>query len=241
MIDNIQQWKHQFIDESVQVCAIPVADYRADLTTLEFELVSAAVAIRQHTYSTGRCCAKTALSKINIEKTAYPDGLLRQADGSVHWPEGSAGSISHTNDWAMAAVVKRGEKFKSIGIDIEKIDRVDKGVLRLIATDQERVLLEADDTLRWGRVALFSIKESLYKCLRPLYGEFIGFKDVELTDLSQPHGEQVNQVNSTDLPAFFCPTVRLLHPDLAASCDDQRIDIRLAVLDTHVVSFAGYT
>lgn len=240
MISKIHQWKNEFVESDVQICAMPVTDHTDSLTPHECDLVAAAVAIRQHTFSTGRACAKKALLGIGIEQPSYPDGLLRQEDGSVMWPDGSIGSISHTNDWAMAAIAKRGKKFKSIGIDIEKIDRVDKGVLRLIATEQERISLDKNDTLRWGRVALFSIKESLYKCLRPIYGEFIRFKDVELSDLNRPHGEPSARGEGDQLPALYSPTVRLLHPELAACCDEQRIDIRLAVLDKHVVSFVGY-
>jgi len=240
MIASIHQWKNEFVDNDVQICAVPVADHTAALTPHEFELVAAAVAIRQHTFSTGRYCAKTALSRIGIEQHHYPDGLLRKPDGSVAWPDGIIGSISHTNDWAMAALVRTDGNYKSIGIDIEKIDRVEKGVLRLIATEQERNDLEADNSLRWGRVALFSIKESLYKCLRPIYGEFIRFKDVELTELSRPLEVIDARKIPNELPALFCPKVRLLLPALASCCDEQRIEIRLAVLDSHVVSFVGY-
>jgi len=240
MITTIHQWGHDFVGNGVQFYAQAVGDYTKQLTPLELDLVSKAVAIRQNTFSTGRYCAKRAMSLIGVEPSQFPEGLLRRSDGSVVWPESCTGSISHTNDWAMSAVTQCGDKYQFIGIDIERIDRVAKDVLRLIATDQERDLLENAQNIRWGRVGLFSIKESLYKCLRPLYGEFIGFKDVELADMATEH-IVVKQVGEAKvLPQFYCPSVRLIHPELADRCDERRIDIRLAVLDEYVVSFVGY-
>ena len=240
MISTIHQWKNAFVDNCVRFCAHPVADYTNHLTPLEREFVAKAVDIRQHTYSTGRFCAKTVLSEIGVTSINYPDGLLRQDDGSVAWPHNAAGSITHTNDWAMAAATIRGERYESIGIDIEKIDRVGKDILRIIATDQERELLVAEGELRWGRVALFSIKESLYKCLRPIYGEFINFKDVELTEFAKPLNEIQLASFSIRPPDIYTPTIQLLRPELAACCDERRLDVRLAVLDEHVISFVGY-
>jgi len=240
MIATIQQWKNEFVDSSIQICARPVTDHTESLTPQELTQVEAAVAKRQYTFSTGRKCAKDALLKIGIESHHYPNGLLTQEDGSVAWPDGSIGSISHTNDWAMAALANRGGKFQSIGVDIEKIDRVEKGVLRLIATDSEREFLDTNSSLRWGRVAVFSIKESVYKCLRPIYGKFIRFKDVELSNLDRPHGNAERSNLTRHTPTFYQPSVRIVDTALAACCAEQRIDIRLAVLDEHVVSVVGY-
>lgn len=240
MITTIHQWAQHFVGSGVCFCAQPVDDYTEQLTASEHNLVAKSVAVRKNTFSSGRLCAKSALSKIGTEQAEYPDGLLRQSDGSVAWPTGCVGSISHTNDWAMAAVTHKGEKYRSVGIDVERIDRVGKDVLRLIATDQEQEQLESAQSIRWGRVGLFSIKESLYKCLRPIYGEFIRFHDVELSHLDRVHAPTELHQTPNELPLFYHPTVRLLRTDLAEKCDEQRIDIRLAVLDEHVVSFVGY-
>lgn len=240
-LQNLQQWSHQLVGTTVQVCAQPVANHMSALTSHESQAVANAVEIRQNTYSTGRYSAKAALDCLGISLTHYPDGLIRQSDGAVKWPEGSLGSISHTDDWAVAAVAKTGGQYSSIGIDLEQIDRVEEGVLRIIATEDERSYLQANPALRWGRVGLFSIKESLYKCLRPIYGEFIKFEDVQISDLHQEQ-KPASHTNATgDNVLIYQPTIELIEPKLAACCNQQRIEARVAILKSHVLSFVGYS
>ncbi len=240
MISTIHQWENALVGNHAHVCALPVEDFTSQLTPHELQLVANAVAVRQHTFSTGRQCARLALSQAGINLPNDTRGLLRQEDGSVLWPENVIGSISHTNDWAIAVVMKAGERYQSVGIDIEKIDRVEPSVLKLIATEKEREYLDNEHTLRWGRVALFSIKESLYKCLRPIYGKFIRFKDVQLSELERPLQSNSSSKQALNAPALYSPMVSLLLPELKACCQEQRIEIRLAILDSHVVSFVGY-
>jgi len=255
MIKTLHQWQRGFAEDDVHLCAKAVADHTLDLTESELEVIASSVTIRKQTYSTGRFCAKDALKNIGIDRRDYIDGLLRQEDGSVAWPSGAIGSISHTNDWAVAAVAQSGKQVESLGVDIEKIDRVEKDVLRMIATDAERAILESAYHLRWGRVALFSIKESLYKCLRPVYGNFIGFKDVQVENLNAPligkssvaapkteatSTESVRVNKTENLPEVFCPSIKLLLPALAECCDEKRIHVRLAILPSHVLSLVTY-
>ncbi len=237
MIQTIHQWQNTFVEDDVFLSAKTVDDHTDKLTPQELKAIESSVAARQQTYSTGRFCAKTALHSMGLGHCDYVQGLLRKEDGAVTWPEAVVGSISHTNDWAIAVVTKLGGNYLSLGVDIEKIDRVDKDVLRHIATDEERANLESGFELRWGRAALFSIKESVYKCLRPLYGEFFGFKDVQIKNLTAPF---TKRVQSGIQPEFYSPTVELLLPSLANCIDEQRIRIRLAILPSHVLSLVSY-
>lgn len=246
MIESFEQWCPSFAEEGVHFCVKPVSDHCMSLTPAEVDTVAEAVSIRRNTYSTGRACAKTALAKLNTPPEAYSNGLLRQADGSVAWPEGVIGSISHTNDWAIAGVARSHgsgaseSSLVSIGIDIEKIDRVTSDVLRIIATEQEKEEIERCANLRWTRVALFSIKESLYKSLRPIYGEFIRFKDVQVTQFDRPANfVRASTMSSHDVE-FFSPQIKLLSPPLSQCCNESNISVRLAVLPSHVLSYVSY-
>ncbi len=240
MIQTLHQWQSSFVEDDIVLSARAVDDHTDKLTAKELEAIASSVAVRRQTYSTGRLCAKTALCDIGLDHRDYVDGLLRKQDGSVMWPESVVGSISHTNDWAIAAVAKSGGNYLSLGVDIEQIDRVDTDVLRHIATDEERVALESDFKLRWGRVALFSIKESLYKCLRPLYGEFFGFKDVQISNLNAPFFKSEPPAQAEKQPEFYSPAITLLLPALAGRCNEQCIRVRLAILPQHVLSLVTY-
>ena len=118
-------------------------------------------------------------------------------------------------------------------------------MLRLIATEDERAFLETEYHLRWGRVALFSVKESVYKCLRPIYGEFFGFQDVQIANLKTPLPAIYGALNKPSgvpgsIPEIYSPTVKLLLPALSQCCDEHRIHARIAVLPSHVVSLVSY-
>jgi 4'-phosphopantetheinyl transferase EntD len=83
------------------------------------------------------------------------------------------GSITHTDDYAAAAVVRAGH----IGIDVESLARIAE-----IENLVERVALPSERDVPVGVV--FSAKESVYKCLfqslGPTLGRFLEFADVEL-------------------------------------------------------------
>lgn len=240
MIESFEQWSASFVPGGVYVCAKPVEDHAHCLTNAEAEAVASAVSKRRNAYSTGRACAKTALQKLSVAKADFADGLLRQDDGAVNWPNGIVGSISHTDEWAIAAVAKKQASLVSIGIDIEKIDRVGSNTLKTIATEQERHDIESDASTRWLRVALFSVKESLYKCLRPVYGEFIRFKDVQVTQMTRALVLKEESATSSSKVEIFNPQIELLLPKLSGCCVEANIDLRLAVMPSHVLSFVSY-
>jgi len=126
-----------------------------------------------------------------MEQAGLPAcALPKRDDGSVDWPTGILGSLSHTNEWAVAAVAVRDRcQAQSIGVDLERIKPLDEGVIKLIATPVEREELQASSPPLWHAIALFSLKESLYKCLARDFGQFIGFHDVQITGVAggRPH------------------------------------------------------
>ena len=123
-----------------------------------------AVAKRRNERAFGRACARDALAELGLAPAAIGAG----PGGEPRWPDGVAGSITHTDDHAAAAVV-RG--VTALGIDLESLAHAER-VPDLLAT----VALASERT--HPAALLFSAKESVYKCLYA--GRFLDFHDVEL-------------------------------------------------------------
>lgn len=191
-----------------------VGDHTDSLFEAELAGVAAMAERRRNTFSSGRATARAALSEAGLGAAALPRG----DDGSVVWPAGIIGSVTHTDSWAVAAVaVPAMCEARSIGIDLEKIQPLDAGVLKMIARDNEVAELMETGKKRWHATALFSFKESLYKCLRPSYGQFIEFHDVELSGLSSGR-----------------PQVRFISEPLRKHCNPEELELRMAVTSDHV-------
>jgi 4'-phosphopantetheinyl transferase EntD len=127
----------------------------------EAAAVARAVAKRRRELAFGRACARAALGA-HIAIGIGPGG-------APIWPLGVTGSITHTDDYAAAAVVRSG----NIGIDVELLARIAE-----VPGLAERVALPSERAVPVGVV--FSAKESVYKCLYPTAGRFLEFADVEL-------------------------------------------------------------
>jgi len=123
-----------------------------------------AVAKRRAERAFGRACARTALAELGIA----PAAIASSAGGAPMWPAGIAGSITHTDDYAAAAVVR---DVVALGIDLESLAHTARvpDLLATVALASERAHPAA---------LVFSAKESVYKCLYA--GQFLDFHDVEL-------------------------------------------------------------
>ncbi len=140
----------------------------------EAGVVSDALPKRLREFTAGRACARDALVLLGCS----PVPLLKKTDGSVAWPHGITGSVSHSDRWCGVAVAYNN-KIRSVGLDIEKISRISKRIHRKILTSQElRWLQEKDEKDRQKFTGLiFSAKEALYKCLNGFVSVSIGFTD----------------------------------------------------------------
>jgi len=104
-------------------------------------------------------------------------------DRAPIWPDGVVGSITHTDDFAAAAVAWAAD-IAAIGIDSEQI--IDSATARDIAdicmVDEMSLFSVAH-----GRsfcefcTFVFSAKEAVFKCLFPITRKFLEFSDVRIT------------------------------------------------------------
>jgi len=123
---------------------------------------------RRRHFATGRACARLAMQSLGAPVEAVPIGQGR----APLWPPGVVGSISHTEDYCVAALC-RSEAARAVGIDAERTGRMSDAVAERVATPAE---LESD-VAHWDSV-VFSAKEAFYKMQYPLSETFLGFRDV---------------------------------------------------------------
>ena len=126
---------------------------------------------RRREFAAGRHCARRALAHLGHEAVALPIGPGR----APVWPPGVIGSITHTGNFAIAAVAWKSD-LRSLGIDMESADPLEPDLLELVCREDERAALAScgmDPQL--GAKLVFSAKESVYKCLWPVTGTFLEF------------------------------------------------------------------
>jgi enterobactin synthetase component D len=144
-----------------------------------------AVPSRQMQFRAGRYCAMKAMEALDPQFARYH--VRRAATGAPVWPPGLAGSITHTDDFASAAVASTATTV-SLGIDTERImsDQQAGDVGSLIASPVElRQCHVAGIPPREALTLVFSAKESIFKCLHPLVGRMFEFDDVRVVGVDR--------------------------------------------------------
>jgi len=142
-----------------------------------------AVLSRQADFVAGRVAAREAMRKLDMPISSV--GVTEQREPV--WPVGVVGSITHTGNFVCAAVARTID-YQGIGIDAEFIIDGKKlpGVSKLVCTHKETALFKKSSFSDAEITTLcFSAKESIYKCLHPLIGRFMDFKDLEIVGVDQ--------------------------------------------------------
>jgi len=173
--------------------------WQTPLRSEEEALIAGAVEKRKREFRAGRNAAHEALARLNA-----PDApLLRGERREPLWPTGYLGSIAHCHDLCVAVCAQDGE-VAGVGIDVEPLDPLPKGVDRYVHTEAEAAFVADNPGAHPGRL-IFSAKESLYKCFYPLVQRFFGFHSVALSfDRERQH----YHFTATDRCEFEFPPLR---------------------------------
>src|ERR1700692_3358071 len=136
---------------------------------------------RQREFLAGRWCAEEALQCLGAGSTH----VAMAEDRAPIWPDGVVGSITHTGDFAAAAVAWAAD-IAGLGIDSAQI--IDPAAARDIADVcmvDEATLFKAAHGRSFCEFCtfVFSAKEAVYKCLFPLTRKFLEFSDVRITSI----------------------------------------------------------
>jgi 4'-phosphopantetheinyl transferase EntD len=141
----------------------------------ELDYIRRAVPKRRAEFGTARICARRALAALGAREVA----LVPRSDRAPAWPPGVVGSITHCDDYC-AVVVHRAPPALSVGLDAERLRRLDPEIIELVVTPRERRWLREQADPMGLAILLFSAKEAYYKCQYPLSGALLDFQDVEL-------------------------------------------------------------
>jgi len=142
---------------------------------------------RKLDFLAGRYCALKALESLGLQD-ADSHELGIGANRAPLWPKGWVGSITHTGGFASAAVA-RTDLVLNLGLDSERLmdaqTLADVVPLALHPCEKElwRKRLQSSLGFECFVTLLFSAKESIFKCLNPLVGEFFDFHDVEILQI----------------------------------------------------------
>ncbi|PMO37342.1 vibriobactin synthase D [Vibrio sp. 10N.222.52.B12] len=155
----------------------------------EEQQIHKAVKKRQREFRAGRQSAREAIKRLvsNDSELAQVPILSGKAREPL-FPSLISGSISHTDSLCLAACALKSE-VPSLGIDVENNTPLASHLFSSIYTQSEKALMETSNTL--PDTLIFSIKESLFKCLYPFVQVYFDFLDAQIT--LQPDAENAGQ------------------------------------------------
>jgi 4'-phosphopantetheinyl transferase EntD len=153
----------------------------------EAALVEKSAPKRQREFALGRICARHALAKLGHRGAV----IGRAANGAPLWPQGIVGSITHTQDYA-AAAVGEARNFSGIGVDAERVGGVTEDLWLRLFDDAERASLTGLDAAEQPVIAtlLFSAKEACYKAWGGV--GTLAFREIRVT----PQGDRFTAVRA---------------------------------------------
>ena len=186
--------------DSVETECCRVEEKEYELYSEERVFIQNAVAKRQREFGAGRLCARKAMARLGIKDAP----LLKGPDGSPVWPAGIVGAISHSSAWCGSAVARK-EDIHGIGFDIETIDRVNMKIAKKVLTPVEMEWVNASHEEAQKRLALlFSAKETIFKCVAPVYGKRLGFFDSVITRVTQEQSFEVKLNDKISAEVLHC-------------------------------------
>jgi len=175
---NTSEILKRLFPDDVSGVILPIDDYQTHLHPDEYRIISSASDKRKFEFSTGRWCSKQALASQGMYDTMILTGENREPI----WPEGFIGSISHCRDQC-GAIAAKNSNIKSLGFDIENIKTLRNDIGRIVCTNEEKNWISNQKQYPYNVlvILIFSLKESVYKCVYQHQQTKLGFKDIRIT------------------------------------------------------------
>jgi len=166
------------LDPRIAVAEAPLRGDPPGLPADEALSIARAVPRRRLEFAIGRECARQAMAALSHVQASIPRG----PDRAPIWPDDLVGSITHTDDWAAAAVARRDQGFVAIGIDLEPADALPPDFWGLVCTPEEQAKLTVIRGMTPGLAArlVFCMKEASFKCQYALSYAMLEFADLAI-------------------------------------------------------------
>ena len=175
---SISQSISRYLAKGVVVAFQKIDECRGELFAEETALIRSAVAKRKREFTAGRLCARAALKELGITQSPIMIGTMREPI----WPLEVAGSITHDGDYCVVSVGYKKD-IPLIGIDLAVAEPLGPELIKYICTEEEVTHIDSMGKSSFDidpYKVVFSLKESIYKCLFPSVQEYIDFKDVSV-------------------------------------------------------------
>jgi 4'-phosphopantetheinyl transferase EntD len=128
---------------------------------------------RRRASGAARIAARDLLGELGADAAAP---LIRSPSGAPEWPAGVIGSLAHDDDFAVAAVARRG-RLAGLGVDVEPAEPLPPDLVDFVLSAAERRQTKGD---RIKQRLVFAAKEAVYKAIHPLDGAPLEYADIEV-------------------------------------------------------------
>ena len=171
--NNIISIPENILIENISSFALKIGPEYSILNE-ELELLDNANYKRYLEFCAGRACAHTALSKFSLE--SHPIIIGNKKHPLL--PKVFTGSISHTDDFSVC-ITSKTTHYRSLGIDVESIDRLDESIWKLLANEEDEIPPISDENS--AELLLFTCKEAVYKCWHTAGGNrILDYSDISI-------------------------------------------------------------
>ena len=154
------------LPKGILVCCDRIDLCNGELYKDECIFVRNAINKRRREFLAGHTIARKLLEKLYHFPCSIPVGSMRQPV----WPESVIGSITHDGDYCVV-VAGHSDRTQLIGIDLAESTPLDPSLIPMICTkDEVKTLQHARNLIDFAGdpyKLVFSVKESIYKCLFP--------------------------------------------------------------------------
>lgn len=127
---------------------------------------------RKCEFVAGRDCARAALERVGFARGP----ILSNDDGVPVWPLGVLASISHSRGYC-AAIAAKESGYRTLGLDLEKTNRLSASAIERIVHPHEQVYAQSDQK---KASLIFCAKEAFFKAQFPLWQTHANFHDLVL-------------------------------------------------------------